>query len=246
MLEVLIPVEARPSSLGPSQAYYAGAVASLPEELLLLALDDEKGSVVFAASTALEFGLAGAELAELSLAGRVAVEDGKLRVLETGATGDDALDAAVARIAGSRRARSAQHWVSSSPAGQKRYLARLTEHGAVRRERRELLGVLPVTRHPATGAVEPELRTRLRAVVLEGAEPDERTRVLLALVRACSLEKELFERGERRAAKARIAELTRDDALAGAVGKAVAASTAAVAAAVVAATSAGGAAAAGS
>ncbi len=41
---------------------------NLAEELLLLALNEEKGTVVFAASTALPYGLAGALLIELAQA----------------------------------------------------------------------------------------------------------------------------------------------------------------------------------
>src|SRR4051794_36111020 len=72
--------------------------ASLPEELLLLALHDEKGSVIPAAASVLDGALVGAILMELGLQGRLREDvDGALQVDPT-PTGDEILDEALQRI----------------------------------------------------------------------------------------------------------------------------------------------------
>jgi len=46
---------------------------NLMEELLLLALDDEKGKIIFSSSSALPYGLRGALLLELALVKKIDV-----------------------------------------------------------------------------------------------------------------------------------------------------------------------------
>jgi hypothetical protein len=80
-------------------------------------------------------------------------------------------------------------------------LDRLIEKGILRREEHKILWVFTSKHYPAQDLrPETELRTRVHAAVLEGAEPDDRTRSLLVLVHACNLVSELFEKPERKAA----------------------------------------------
>jgi hypothetical protein len=213
-------------------------VEGLPERLLLLALDDEKGSVVSSAATQIEYGLSGAQLVELALAGRVDVGTKELRLTDAGPTGDDLLDAALESIAASERARSLDHWIHKLSRGTKKhYLERLAATGLVRRERHEILGLVPVTRYPvASTSVEDADRAALRDAVLGTGSLDARGTALLALVDACDLCKCFLDRSERKQAKARIEELTRGDRVGDAVERTAAAAAAAVAAAVTAAT----------
>jgi hypothetical protein len=84
---------------------------TLAEELLLLALDDESGSVEPAASGSLQYGLAGALLVELVIAGRLRLEGGGLVVADGSPTGDAVLDEVIGRISRSGRPRDAEYWV---------------------------------------------------------------------------------------------------------------------------------------
>ena len=54
---------------------------NLMEELLLLALDDEKGKIISSSSCALPYGLRGALLLELFLAEKIDVVDKKIVVI---------------------------------------------------------------------------------------------------------------------------------------------------------------------
>ncbi|HEY1368814.1 MAG TPA: GPP34 family phosphoprotein [Gaiellaceae bacterium] len=213
-------------------------MAGLPERLLLLALDDEKGSVVSSAAMQIEYGLAGAQLVELALAGRVDVGTKELRLVDPSPTGDELLDAALETVAASDRSRSLDHWVHKLCRGaKKQYLERLAATGLVRRERHEILGLVRFTRYPvASTSVEEADRTALRDAVLGTGALDARGTALLALVDACDLCSSFLDRSERKRAKARIEELTRGDQVGDAVERTAAAAAAAVAAAVTAAT----------
>jgi Golgi phosphoprotein 3 len=214
---------------------------SLSEALFLLALDDERGTVGMNASNTLGYGLAGATLLELLLRGRLSIEGKKVAIADGTPTGDDIIDDALSEIAASRRARDAQHWVGHLqrriPHHRDRLLARLVARGILQHEEDHILGIIPRQRYPqADGTAEAELRTRLRAVALEGAAPDGFTAPLLGLIQACRLEGVLFKREERKRAKERIKEIVRGDVVGKAVADAIASVEAGVTAAVIAAT----------
>lgn len=134
---------------------------ALAEELLLLAHDPARGRPLHHARY-LRWGLAGAALAELEQAGRIAEErGGRIAVVNPLPPGDPVLDGALAALpapAKQRRGVAAQRWVrhSGRPV-QELCLRRLVERGALRREPRRALGLFPYERLPA-GAV--DLRAR--------------------------------------------------------------------------------------
>ena len=80
---------------------------TLAEQLLLIATDDRKGSVLFDASAALPYGLAGAVLLELLLAGKLTWMEGTLHVQDACATVDAVHDEALTLIAAARKPRDA-------------------------------------------------------------------------------------------------------------------------------------------
>ncbi|MGW2474778.1 GOLPH3/VPS74 family protein [Streptomyces sp. NPDC001665] len=166
---------------------------TLPEELLLLAHDPVDGRVV-CRPYALRLGIAGAAAAELMLAGRVVVQDGKICATGAPALGDSFLDAALAGVAGRRKGHKLQRWVRET-AGLKTsagrtdevWRHRLVARGALREERTRTLGVIAQHRH----RVGPDDRTTAArervSAVGHGTADDERARLLAALVGAAGL-----------------------------------------------------------
>ncbi|MFB6631097.1 GPP34 family phosphoprotein [Streptomyces sp. NPDC056362] len=169
---------------------------TLAEEIMLLSLDDESGAAKERQSVA--WAVAGGILLDLVLAGRVVVESGRLSVADRTPTGtpllDERLDLIAAWAGRGRRDPKVTEWLTRDHGkAVTATTGSLCARGLVREERSRILGVLPVTRHPeADGAPERELRDRLRAVVLEGAEPDTRTAGLVALVHGAKLHRLAF------------------------------------------------------
>ncbi len=84
---------------------------TLAESLVLLALDDEQGTVGWFSDDALNLGLAGALLADLALRERIAVAGRTVTTRDSTPVGEPLLDETLALVAGSARARDARGWV---------------------------------------------------------------------------------------------------------------------------------------
>ncbi|CAM5306158.1 GOLPH3/VPS74 family protein [Streptomyces tanashiensis] len=184
---------------------------TLAEEIMLLSLDDESGAAKERQSAA--WAVAGGILLDLVLAGRVAVEEGRLRVTDPTPTETPLLDGRLRQIAewAGRRGRDPKvtEWLTRDHTKAVKATAEsLCARGLVREEQRKVLGVFPVTRYPeADGAAERELRDRLRAVVLDGAEPDVRTAGLVGLVHGAKLHRLAFPGVPRKEIAARLDEI---------------------------------------
>ena len=197
---------------------------NLAEELLLLALDDDKGSMVDSGSRTLPYGLSGALLLDLLLQNRLSFSGKKIAAIDMTSTGDAFLDEALQHIQSKWRKKDAKYWVqklnNKMDDLQQRLLDDLAQRGVLRREKRRLLWLIPYSRFPENDpAAEQTIREEIRRVVFEDQTPDERSLALVSLVQACDLEKEVFAKGDREEAKERIKELTEGER----VGRAVSA-----------------------
>lgn len=217
----------------------------IAEELLLLLLDDEKGSLRHASY--LDTAIGGSLLVELALGGHVEAEEQRSRwgmgakalIRPTGALpGDPVLREAYQLVA--EKERSAQDLVGRL--GRKRrgpLLERLAERGLVRREESKVLGLFPRTTWPAAdGRHEADVRRGLEAVLLEGAAPTDRLAALVSLLSALDLAHKVVDRRGRSSGevKARAKEVAEGDFAARAVKDAIASTQAAMAAVMVATT----------
>ena len=207
----------------------------LAEDLLLLLLDDVKGTTA-GLTIDVRVPLGAAVLAELALDGAVEVdqEGGRWRTPRIRATGRPVADevlAAALRTVG-EKPRTAVDLAGRIGAGLKEHLAeRLAAEGVLERRDDRVLGLFPRTRWPALASTrEAEVRERLRAGVIGGAAPDPRTAALIGILRALQrLAPTLGLKGaEARAANRRASQLAEGDWAAKAVRDAVAAAIVAV------------------
>lgn len=199
-------------------------MTSLSEEVLLLALDDEKGHVGMGVSSTLDTALAGAQLLDLAIARRIKIEDKRVIVLEGPPLDDPVLNAGLSRILQQSKPKKAESIIPKLAKGlRKRLLAQLVEKGIVREEEGRVFGFFPKNRYPElNGAVEDDLRRRLRNVILAEREPDERTAAVAAVIQAADLETLIMSRDERRASKQRLKELAEGEELTAAIRRAIA------------------------
>jgi len=210
----------------------------LHEEVLLLALDDEKGTTSCGDMYAQAIG--GAAVAELLLAGRIRMsEDGKGKVELVDATpvGEPLLDELLAEIAGKQKPRKGRDWVAwaSRRKGLKERIARgLVERGILGREEVTHLWVFTSVRYPERDArAERAVRDRLRRAIFGGEDPGPRTLILVALGDATGLLKRNFDKHELKRHKDRIEQIARGEAVGTMAKEAVQAVQAAVMVAVI-------------
>ncbi|MEF9912677.1 GPP34 family phosphoprotein [Streptomyces sp. P5-A9] len=184
----------------------SGAALTLPEELLLLALDPVRGKP-YCRGRFLEYGIAGAALAELELQGWIAEKRGRVVVVKPLDPPDPLLAVFLRSLPPAGKGRSgsgvpARRWVRrSARQAEGLYLDALVERGVLRRETRRFLGLFPYHRHPA-GAASPadEVRQRFEASRAAG-RPDPRGRMLAALAAAVELPS-VVRQGDRRTRRA--------------------------------------------
>ncbi len=171
----------------------------IAEDLLLLLTDDSSGRLS-APAQQVDAGLGGANLAELAMMNKVdltAASDlgrtGRIVVRDTSPAGDEVLDAALRTLATLQGKKPA---AVITPLGKhlRRILyERLTGRGVVRAGQGKILGIFPASRWPVTDVGhEIEVRGQL-ASALTGTEPDPRTAVLIALMRALRKERDLVD-----------------------------------------------------
>jgi Golgi phosphoprotein 3 len=200
---------------------------TLAEDLLLLAIDDDRGTVSWSRPTAeLKYGLGGALLMDLALQERIESVEKKIIAGDPAPTGDELLDAAMEMIRSVTNPQNAMHWVKKlgDQKDLKEQLAhRLVARGILRQEEHTYLWVFREPRYPTVDP-EPEaaIRRQIHDVVAGHAESNPRTLLLLSLVNACDLTDGLFTDGERKQAKRRIKELVESEQIGKAVDKAVA------------------------
>ena len=217
---------------------------TLPQELYLLALHEEKGRVPASLATSLHYGLGGAILAELILQSRVGLDDERKAVVVNNSMfgEDDLLNEGLERIQASGRHHKSTYWVSTFSGHIKKLEKRLAYHlvdaGVLRKEEKRFLGVVPYEAYPAQDAsARFWIKQHLRSVVLGGEVLDVHTAMLLSLVRACDLLGRVFTRDELKAARRKIEELTRGEVIGEAVQQAIEIIEAATIAAITASTS---------
>ena len=203
------------------------STTTLPEDLLLLCASPGDGRIRQPGSFRLA--LAGAVLAELVDAGAATVEQGRrLVLLRPGPLGHPALDAAAATLAGyagpprGARLRGCLNRLGRRAA--EPYLESLVRRGLVQRGTWKALGLIPITQYTVTAAGAAVHKAGLARLATAVDRPDASARALrlAALAHAGDLTGRLYPGPiANRAARSRLAALTRDDPIASAVRAAV-------------------------
>jgi golgi phosphoprotein 3 len=195
---------------------------TLAEELLLLALDDPKGTIPMTAAQPLKYGLAGATIMDLMLIGKLTNDDKNIVAVDATLTGNEIQDQVLTTIAAAERPRDVKYWVGELGTDIKRHQdwleERLVQRGILRREVHRFLGIIPSQRYPTDDPLpEQSVRERIRTAVLGDASPDPRTATLISIAKACSVLDNLFTREECKQTKRRVEEIIQGETL----GKAV-------------------------
>ena len=200
----------------------------LHEQVLLLALRDEKGTVESRAGW-YSLALGGAILSELLLAGSIEIADDKnklVSVVEPRGLGDPILDECLERIGTARRRRSASDWIRSF-AGIKRLRHRVAEGLCRRRilkdsEDKVLLLFTRKIYPTIDPAPERRLREQLRRAIFQDSRTvNPRVTILVALAHATGLLRAHFDARDLKRRKHRLDRIAKGDLAGGATRAAV-------------------------
>jgi len=187
----------------------------LHEEIMLLALRDEQGTI--ASGTMYQYAIGAAVLAELLLNKRIAVGEPRRKklvdLISSQPFGEPLIDQCLEKICNAKRRASLQMWVSRF-AGVKnlkhRVALQLCERGILRASEDKILLLFARKIYPEINP-EPErnLIERLRqAIFTDSRDVDSRTVVLVSLANSTGLLKVVFDKKELKGRKARIKEIS--------------------------------------
>ena len=212
----------------------------LYEEIMLLALRDEKGTV--APGTMYTYALGGAILADLLLHNRIRLAEtrGKKYVepLSSLPFGDPLIDECLARIESAKRRATIQTWVTRF-AGIRRLGHRAAEQlcrrGILRAEEGSILFIFSRTTYPQRDPrPERALIERMReAIATDTRDVDPRTAVIISLAKSAGLLRLVFDKDLLKKRKARIDKLAKGEVIGNAAKEAIEAAQMAMVAATV-------------
>jgi Golgi phosphoprotein 3 len=212
----------------------------LHEEILLLALRDEEGTI--ASGTMYQYAIGAALLAELLLSKRIEVEQsGKkklVNLISPSPLSEPLIDECLEKVGSAKRRAVLQTWVSRF-AGVKnlkhRVAQQLCRRGILRAEEDKVLLIFTRKIYPEVNPEpEAELIERLRhAIFTDAGDVDPRTVVLLSLANSTGLLKVVFDKKKLKGRKARIKQIVNGEITGKAATEAIQAMQAAVMVAVI-------------
>ncbi len=198
---------------------------TLPEEVLLLLLHDEKGKPIVD-DTATGAALAGAAIVELTLDGALRLTDAdepRARKGRLVGTGEPPADPRLAPLVAQAEGRKPKDAVAKAAGwgwgdgGAKNLreglLDDLAGQGLLSREKGKILGVFPTTTWPQgpRRQVEVELLQRVRGVVVDGLTPSPRTAALVVILHAVRTLPKLFPEQDKKALTRRGQQISESD-----------------------------------
>lgn len=203
------------------------------EEILLLALCEEKGTI---SGSYVGYAVAAAVIAELMLQQRISISDGRRKYVipeDKSPSDDPVLNECMEKIAAAKRPKVVRTWVNKIAHLkdlQHKVAKNLAEHGVVSADEEKVLWLFNRRVYPEINPQpELELRTRMREAVLnEQADVDARTVIIIALCQGAQLLRQVFSRQELRTHKGRIKQLIKGNILGDAAREAVQAVEAAI------------------
>ncbi len=207
----------------------------LHEEIMLLALRDEEGTV--ASGTMYQYAIGAAVLSELLLSERIVVDQpGKRKLVNLVSStplGESLLDHCLEKITAAKRRAALQTWVArfAGVKNLKHLVARqLCKRGILRADEDKVLLLFTRKIYPEVNPEpERELTERLRhAIFTDAQDVDPRTVVLVSLANSTSLLKVAFDKKELKTRKARIEQIVNGEITGKAAQQAIQAMQAAV------------------
>lgn len=190
---------------------------TLPEELVLLILDDEDGTMLPVPQRTLDYALAGAVLMDLALRLRIDSDPERIWLCESKETDEPVLDLCLPKlVAHGPGSGDIESWLESLAETPDELrdaaLARLVERGILRREERKYLWVFGSRRYPMVDDKEErEVKLRIMNALYSEEIPDPKDVALISLVDTCNLFDDLLGAREYQTVQGRISVIRKLD-----------------------------------
>ncbi len=207
----------------------------LHEEILLLALRDEKGTI--AAGTMYQYAISGAILSELLINKRIEIKKFKnkklVNLINSTHVGDPLIDECLKKISGAKRRATLQNWVSrfAGIKNLKHLVAQqLCKRGILRIDEDKVLLLFTRKVYPEVNP-EPEKKIieRLHKAIFTGTDSiDPKTIILISLADSSNLLKVIFDKKKLKKQKKRIEQIINGEIIGKATKEAIEAIRAAV------------------
>ena len=165
---------------------------TLVEEILLLLLDDEKGTLPPVPQLTLHFVLAGGILMELAINNRIDCDVDTLEIISNDPSGDPILDQYLEKICNEPEQKDVKFWINAiaddGAAIVDLGFKRLVERGVLGESEKRFLWVMKTRSYPMIdGTVEREVKLRIMNILYSDEIPDQRDVVIFCLMDACDM-----------------------------------------------------------
>ncbi len=186
------------------------------DEILLLMLDDEKGSFLPIRESTMGYVLAGAVLMDLAFANRIDTDPSQLMVLDKTPIGHSPHDRILENIAASDETRDAKAWIETisreATEIREQSLSGLVDNGILESQEEKFLWVFRARRYPTIdGRAEREVKLRITGVLLSDETPDPKDVALICLADACNILRDVFSDREISRIRPRIDQIRKLD-----------------------------------
>ena len=176
---------------------------TLPEELILMLLNEESGYFRQVPGWDLNCAIVGAALAELSLISRIDTDMDSLILLDRTEPGDPALDPILKAIAGESAQRNAQYWIERlAPRAEAIIdlsLDRLVDLKILEHHEGDFWTLAPTAWQmglldsSGEGSAVEFVKTRVSKVIFNNEIPDPRDVIIIALINTCDVFRFMFQ-----------------------------------------------------
>lgn len=189
---------------------------TLAEEVLLLLLDEKKGTLIQVPQLTLHFVLAGAVLMELAIRNKVDSDIDSFYIINKDPTGEPVLDAILTKIDSNTPNQDLKYWVNAIADDGAEILEssinRLIERGILGRTEKRILWVVKTESYPTIDqSVERESKRRVLNLLYSDDIPDQEDIVLVCLLDASNMLRTLIGQAELTRLRPRIEQIIRLD-----------------------------------
>ncbi len=189
---------------------------TLAEEVLLLLLDEKKGTLIQVPQLTLHFVLAGAILMELAIRNKVDSDIDSFYIINKDPTGEPVLDGILTKIDSSNGNQDLKYWVNAIADEGAEILEssinRLIERGILGRTEKRILWVVKTESYPTIDqSVERESKRRVLNLLYSDDIPDQEDIVLVCLLDASNMLRTLIGQAELTRLRPRIEQIIRLD-----------------------------------